>query len=149
MKSLLHKLAGWLVLLAGLVWISGNIYFNIIPLIFSYIPSYFNDIFFAGIIGSLLILVAFLFPGLFYLKVGSNKIKQNKLINASSILIIIGAALIIVFAIIEFFIICRPLEKCEILGLGTFIFGIIPAGFLYGLAVVLLIISWLIARHKG
>ena len=148
MKSSLHKLAGWIVLLAGLVWILGNIYVNIIALIISYYPINLYEIIFGGVIGSLLILVVFLFPGLFYLKVGSNKIQQNKLINASTILPLIGAALIILAAILEFVIFC-PGTGCEIPGIVTLILGIIPAGFLYGLAVVLLIINWLIARRKG
>ncbi len=128
MDKLWYRIIGGLVLLIGLIWILGNINFNIIG------QDNFREIFIGGILGSVLIFVLFFFPGMAYLKMK----KYNKLTNSSLVLIIIGIIWIVLLAIYEFII--NPTD-IAIRGLGTFLFGIIPAGILYGISILLLIIN--------
>ncbi len=144
MKNFWFSLAGWLVIIAGLIWSLGNAHANILGEInrAAYFGTSLNlfEFLVGGILGSLTILVLFLAPGIFYLRVGMNKVRQNKLIQWSVGLTLFGLALIILSALVEAIFICPGL-KCD-LPIFTFIVGVIPAGILYGVSLVLLIINW-------
>ena len=117
----------WILIIAGIIYAITNLYFSLG----------------AGILFSILIFVLSFFPGRYYLTIGKNSSKHNKLTNSSLILTIIGLVLIIM-AFLALLITC-PLSDivyCEGFGLiSVLIFGVLPAAFLYALAIILLLIN--------
>ena len=121
MNKLWYKLSGILVLLSALILI----YAIVVDL---------NG--FPEIIGFSILAIIVLFSGIYLLKLSPKK--YNKLTNSVVILILIGIIWILLVQIYELVIV----KPTELRGLTTIILGIFPAGILYGIALLLLIINW-------
>ena len=121
MNKLWYKLSGILVLLSALILI----YAIVVDL---------NG--FPEIIGFSILAIIMLFSGIYLLKLSPKK--YNKLTNSVVILILIGIIWILLVQIYELVIV----KPTELRGLTTIILGVFPAGILYGIALLLLIINW-------
>ena len=121
MNKLWYKLSGILVLLSALILI----YAIVVDL---------NG--FPEIIGFSILAIIVLFSGIYLLKLSPKK--YNKLTNSVVILILIGIIWILFVQIYELVIV----KPTELRGLTTIILGVFPAGILYGIALLLLIINW-------
>ena len=121
MNKLWYQISGFLIFLSGLIWIWENLVeVNIL----------------IGILGSIGIFVVF-FLSAFYL-INLNPKNYNKLTNSTVILILISVVWITLVSLYDF-LIRSPNE--ELKGIITFIFGILPAGVLYGVSLIFLIIN--------
>ncbi len=147
MRSSLYKTTGWLAIAAGLLWFLGNVYYNVIGnlrLFADFGPgTIFMELFVGGVLGSIGILLVFLLPGIFYLKVGDRKIMQNRLISWAAGLTLCGVILMLLVAIISSMAFCRHNWTGYECVIPVFFLGVIPAGVLYGIGLILLIINWL------
>ena len=145
MKLWLYKICGWFVIVAGLLWSLGNAYYNIIGNLrhAAYFGpgTFFMEFIVGGVLGSLGILFAFLLPGIVYLKVGSGKIKPDKLILWAARLTLFGIVLILLATLISLMAWCGPGINSYECVIPVFFLGVIPTGILYGLGLILLIIS--------
>jgi len=140
-----YLLASIFVILAGLAWVIGNISANIIHLLPKAVelgPEIYYQVLVAGVLGSIALALAFFPAGIALLRLG--KKKQTKLGNWSVILILVGIALILLLTIISLPS-CLQHANQECL-LSVFLFGVIPAGILYGVSLLLLIINWFTTR---
>lgn len=146
MRSSLYNTTGWFVIVAGLLWSLGNVYYNIIGnlrLFADFGPgTIFMELIVGGVLGTIAILLLFLLPGIFYLKVGTGKIMQNKLISWAAGLTLCGVILILLATIISSMTFCRHNWTGYECFLPVFFLGVIPAGVLYGIGLILLIINW-------
>jgi|SRR3989344_3654488 len=121
MNKLWYKLSGILVLLSALILIYAIVVdLNVFP----------------EIIGFSILAIIMLFSGIYLLKLSPKK--YNKLTNSIVILILIGIIWILLVQIYELVIV----KPTELRGLTTIILGVFPAGILYGIALLLLIINW-------
>ena len=121
MNKLWYKLSGILVLLSALILIYAIVVdLNVFP----------------EIIGFSILAIIMLFSGIYLLKLSPKK--YNKLTNSVVILILIGIIWILLVQIYELVIV----KPTELRGLTTIILGVFPAGILYGIALLLLIINW-------
>jgi len=148
MKKNWYLLASIFVILAGVVWVVGNIGANIFGEFsraeYFGIGVYWSEILLGGVLGSIALALAFFPAGIALLKLG--KQKQTKLGNWSVILILVGIALVLLLTIISLPS-CLQHTNQECL-LSVFLFGVIPAGVLYGISLLLLIINWFTTRKN-
>jgi len=137
MDKSLYKITAWILIVAGIIYATLNLYF-------SFGGSTIEDRFYEagfGFLFSILIFVLSFFPGKYYLTIGDKESKQNKLTNTSLILTIVGIALI-VLVFIYMLIACPPRTGfCDGFGLATIFMGIFPAAVLYAIAVILLLVN--------
>jgi len=155
MKKGLYKLTG-IVLMISIVSLILVTLTTYRPFKLIYLCSFFNGcpasmgsgvisfLLFLDYVITLLILAIFLFPGIFYLKIKEEKI--NKLTNWS-VGLALTALIIVILTILLFFILCLPQggfrSECFVWGAGIFgVFTFIPAGILYMVSILLLIINW-------
>lgn len=146
MNKIWYWISGIFVLLAGFSWVIGNIsanVFHLLPRIAELGTDIYYEILVGGILGSVLLSLAFFPAGIILLRL-ENK-KQTRLTNWSVILIIVGIALVLLLTIISLPQ-CLQYQTQECL-LPIFLMGIIPAGILYGISLLLLIINWFATRY--
>jgi len=137
MNKSLYKITAWLLIVAGIIYAILNLYFSFGG------PTIEDRLYEAGFgfLFSALIFVLSFFPGKYYLKIGDEESKQNKLTNTSLILTIVGMVLI-VLAFFAMLIMCPPsTNTCDGFGLIIVFYGIFPAAFLYAIAVILLLVN--------
>jgi len=136
MKKVWYGLAGTTTFLFGLIWVLENLYFNVIKYLMTRGLNFgFKEVFVEGILGSSGIAIIFILPAIFYFKL-INK-KSNKLLDWSTSLALISGVIMLLFVSWVFY------KKVEGIALGLmFLFVSIPAGILYGIALLLLIINW-------
>ena len=128
MKNYWFAFLGITVIIAGLL----SAYLNSFT---SY--DFFGDL---GILGTPLLLLASLIPGIFYLRVSAGKARQTALVQWAAKITLFGIALVLLSFIVE--LIACPGLKCDLSLVPTLFFGVIPAGILYGASLILLIIHW-------
>jgi len=138
MKKGIYSITGSLIILLGVLITLYNIYIYIFFEIGTLAPSILTIIL-LGVILSLGIISLFVLNGLFYLKVGKNQIKENKLIKSASILTLLGIFLFIL-SFVMLLIMCPPATNfCDGLGmLIILIIGLYPSGALYLISLLLL-----------
>ena len=134
MKNSLYKIAGWILIIAGIITAILTIYFSFGG------PTTADRLYElgSGLLFAILIFVLAFFPGKFFLKI--EEAEQNKSTNWSLGLTLTGIGLIII-ALISMLITCPPPRFCDGAGLAIIFFGIFPAGVLYAISVILLIIN--------
>ena len=132
MNKSLYKITAWILIVAGIIYAITNLYFSFGG------PTIADRIyeFGFGFLFSVLIFVLSFFPGKYYLAIGRDESKHNKLTNSSLILTIVGLVIVVAtFIIMQL----TPSDGWEwMYGLA---FGIFPAGFLYAIAVILLLVN--------
>jgi len=134
MDKRLYNITAWILIILGVGFTLVNIYANIFSEL-AYGATYLGEILIAGVLGSIAILLLFLAPGRYYLKLK----EMNKLTNASVILILIGVVLILLSIIFMLFM-CYP--NCDGYDSLTVLFlGMFPALALYFVAIILLIVN--------
>jgi len=138
MKKGIYSITGSLIILLGVLITLYNIYIYIFFEIGTLAPSILTIIL-LGVILSLGIISLFVLNGLFYLKVGKNQIKENKLIKSASILTLLGIFLFIL-SFVMLLIMCPPATNfCDGFGmLIILIIGLYPSGALYLISLLLL-----------
>ena len=131
MNKSLYKITAWILIVAGIVYAITNLFFSIGD------PTLADQVFEFGfgLLFSVLIFALSFFPGKYYLTM-SNYEKHNKITNTSLILTIVGLVVVVAaFIIMQL----TPSDGWEwMYGLT---FGIFPAGFLYAIAVILLLVN--------
>ena len=133
----MYTIFGWVLIVGGIAGVILNLFYSECPGCSIYGRLY--EIGF-GIFPALIFVFSF-FPGKFFLKVGDNKIKENKLITSSLVLVIIGIGLAILTLLIAFM--SCPLVSCDLFSIAMIVLlGTVPAVIIYGVAVILLIINW-------
>jgi hypothetical protein len=137
MNKSLYKITAWVLIAAGIIFAITNLYFSFGG------PTTADRLYEAGfgLLFSVLIFALSFFPGKYYLTIGNEESRHNKLTNSSLILTMVGIALIIV-AFFAMLIMCPPsTNTCDGFGLMIVFYGIVPAAFLYAIAVILLIVN--------
>ena len=135
MNKLFYKITAWILMVTGVIYAITNLYLSFGG------PTIADRIYELGFgfLFSVLIFILLFFLGKYFMTIGEDKTKQNKLTNSSLVLTMIGIVLILV----EFFamlIMCPP--PCDGMGfLFVLFFGVIPVGVLYTMAIILLLIN--------
>ena len=146
MNKLWYYFAGIVTFLFGLVWVLGNLYFNVLNYLLnrgfrSGFAQVFGEVIIGGILGSFAIAIIFILPAIFYFKL-ANKDKQNKLLNWSTSLTVVAGFIMLIFIfflLFNYFLYGLP----DGIAVGiTFLFFSIPTGIIYSVALLLLVINW-------
>ncbi len=139
MNRLLYKITAWILIIGGIGYAIANLYFSTGP---TTLADKIYE-FVIGLLGSIVIIALSWFPGRYYLRISEDTSKHNKLTNTSIMLTIIGIILIIVTSLATL-ITCPPPNMTYCDGFGIilfFILGLWPAGFLYAIAIILLLVN--------
>jgi len=132
MNKSLYKITALILIVAGIICAITNLFFSTGG------PTLSDQVFEFGfgLLFSVLIFGLAFFPGKYYLTIGNDETKHNKITNSSLILTIVGLVVVVATVIIMQLI---PSDGWEwMYGLA---FGIFPAGFLYAIAVILLLVN--------
>jgi hypothetical protein len=136
MNKLSYKIIAWILIIAGIVYATTNLYFSFGG------PTIADRLYELGfgLLSSSMIIALSFFPGKYYLTIGNDGSERNKLTNSSLILTAVGMLLIIV-AFFTMLIMCPPPSFCYGWGLMIVFYGIFPAAALYAIAVILLLLN--------
>lgn len=140
MDKIWYKIVGWVLIIGGILTFISHLYGQ--WCIFS-TCSVLDQLYEYGFgLWPVLIIALSFLPGRLYLKIADKKVKENRLIKWGLVISIIAILWIVISLLLSIVITIGTGDNSYGAIILFTIFGIIPAGIIYGVSILLLIINW-------